>query len=158
MLRIVGFIGLLVLSGFGQADELDDVAKLLANKSAPTGVVFEMVGGDGKSLNIALRRTQAYVSKLRIAFPKAKFAIVSHGLEQFSLQKHNKEDNPELHRRVDRIVKDDGIPLHVCASLAEMTGVDTKDFIKTVEVADSGPLQIQEYVEQGYVVIEMELH
>ena len=28
----------------------------------------------------------------------------------------------------------------------------------TEMVVDSAPLQIQEYVEQGYVVIEMELH
>ena len=158
MIRLFGFIFLFILSSSTIADELEDVTKLLAQKSAPVGVVFEMVGGDGESLNIALRRTQAYVKKLRKAFPKTKFAIVTHGLEQFSLLEHNQEDNPDLHKRVERIVKDENIPLHVCGAFAEMSDIDTKDFIKTVDGSDSGPLQIQEYVEKGYVLIEMELN
>ena len=159
MTRRIGLLFFfLFLSGSIYAGELEDVTKLLTRDSAPVGVVFEMVGGDGESLNIALRRTQAYVKKLRKVFPETKYAIVTHGLEQFSLLEHNQEDNPDLHKRVERIVKDENIPLHVCGAFAEMSDIDTKDFIKTVDVSDSGPLQIQEYVEKGYVLIEMELN
>lgn len=140
------------------ASELEDVTRVLERQSAPVGVVFEMVGGDADSLNIALRRTEAYVTKMRKKFPKANYVIVSHGLEQFSLLRQNAADNPELHKRVESLVKDKNIPLHVCGAFAEMNEVDTADFIKSVQVADSGPLQIQEYIEQGYILIEMELH
>lgn len=156
--RLFSFFGLLLVPVLALAAELDDVTQLLERKSAPTGVVFEMVGGDSKSLNLALRRTEAYVNTLRKKFPDAKYVIVSHGLEQFSLLQHNESDNPDLHRRVERLVKDESIPIHVCGTFAEISDVDPRDFIKSVQVADSGPAQIQEFVEQGYVVIEMELH
>lgn len=158
MVRLFSFFGLLVLSSCLLAAELDDVAKILERQTAPTGVVFEMVGGDAKSLNLALRRTEAYVNNLRKKFPKAKYVIVSHGIEQFSLLQQNESDNPELHKRVERLVKDESIPIHVCATFAEMSDVDPNGFIKSVQVADSGPAQIQEYTEQGYILIEMELH
>jgi len=163
MVRRSGFVFLLLLLGLSlsvsiRAGELETVTNILARESAPVGVVFEMVGGDADSLNIALRRTEAYVTKLRRKFPDANYVIVTHGLEQFSLLEHSKGDFPELHQRVDNMVKEQNIPIHVCGALAEMSGLDTKDFIKSVEVADSGPLQIQEYVEKGYVLVEMELH
>ena len=158
MQRILSSLCLLLAATMVSASELEDVTKVLQLKTAPVGVVFEMVGGDADSLNLALRRTEAYVSKMRKVFPDAKYVIVSHGLEQFSLLEHNREDNPELHKRVESIVKNKDIPLHVCGAFAEMNEVDPKEFIKSVQVADSGPLQIQEYVEQGDILIEMELH
>ena len=158
MARLLSYLCLVFWSSALLAAELEDVSRLLERSSAPVGVVFEMVGGDAESLNIALRRTETYVVKLKKKFPDAKFVILSHGLEQFSLLQHNKDDNPNLHQRVERLVKDEKIPIQVCGAFAEMSDVDDRDFIKSVQVVDSAPLQIQEYVEQGYVVIEMELH
>lgn len=158
IVRLVSLLGLLLAPAWLLAAELDDVARILERQSAPAGVVFEMVGGDARSLNLALRRTEAYVNNMRKKFTRANYVIVTHGAEQFSLLKHKESDNPELHRRVERLVKDESIKIHVCGTFAEMNDVDPVDFIKSVQVADSGPAQIQMLVEQGYVLIEMELH
>lgn len=156
--RLFGILCCLCALSSVSATELEDVARVLERQTAPAGVVFEMVGGDADSLNIALRRTEAYVTKMRKKFPEANYVIVSHGLEQFSLLKQNETDNPELHKRVESLVKDRNIPVHVCGTFAEMNQVDTDDFIRSVRVAESGPQQIQDFVEQGFILIEMELH
>jgi intracellular sulfur oxidation DsrE/DsrF family protein len=158
-----GLLSLLILpivlcSGLVQADELETVTQILARKSAPAGVVFEMVGGNAESFNIALRRTEAYVEKLRGKFPEADYAIVTHGVEQFTLLENKKEKYPELHQRVLHIIKDEKIHLHVCAALAKASDVDPADFIEFVDVVESGPAQIDRYVSEGYALVEMELH
>ncbi|MGD8785177.1 MAG: hypothetical protein PVG75_12115 [Thioalkalispiraceae bacterium] len=158
LVRKIGLVLLLIATSASQAGELETVSALLARESAPAGVVFEMVGGDGRSLHIALRRTEAYVNQLRARFPDANYVIVTHGIEQFSLLEENEDMHPELHQRVKRIINDENIPVHVCGAFAEMSAVDTKDFIKSVQVAESGPALIQDYVEKGYGLVEMELH
>ena len=149
---------MLFWSALGRAGELEAVTDILARKSAPPGVVFEMVGGNAESFNIALRRTEAYVEKLRKKFPEADYAIVTHGVEQFTLLESNTEKYPALHKRVEHIIKVEKIHLHVCAALAKASDVDPTDFIKSVDVVESGPQQIRKYVDAGYVLVEMELH
>jgi intracellular sulfur oxidation DsrE/DsrF family protein len=151
-------ISVLFWPGISRAGELETVTEILARKSAPVGVVFEMVGGNAESFNIALRRTEAYVEKLRKKFPEADYAIVTHGVEQFTLLENKKEKYPELHQRVLHIIKDEKIHLHVCAALAKASDVDPADFIKSVDVVESGPAQIRKYVQSGYALVEMELH
>ncbi len=138
------------------ANETDAMAEVLASNPPPAGVVFEIVGGDARSLNTAIERAQRHIQKLRTKFPSIRVVVVSHGLEQFSLLQDRQADHPDLHQRVRRLVNDEGVPLQVCGAFADMTGVDSKQFIQDVQVLDAAPVQIEDYRARGYVVIEME--
>lgn len=139
------------------ADEAQQLAEILAARSAPTGVVYEIVGGDAASLQRAMQRAQTYTQQLREKFPALKVAIVTHGLEQFALLRRNAEEHGELHRQVRRIVEDEKIPAQVCGAFAAQMGEAATDFMPSVEVVAAGPAQIEEYRYQGYAVLEMEL-
>ena len=152
----IGCLLFLFFSGI-HASEKEAIAKLMALEKAPAGVAFEIVGGDSTSLEAALVRAQHYSMQVKQRFADTQFVILSHGLEQFSLLKKNEAENKQLHQRVQRLVKDDNIPVQVCGSFADMLKIDSRDFQSFVQVVDSGPLQLQTYQEQGYVVIEMDL-
>ena len=76
---------------FTQTALAADTDKILSLKTAPTGIVFEIVTGAANSLEWALPKTQAYIKKLRTRFPQLDIAIVTHGNEQFALTSTNKK-------------------------------------------------------------------
>ncbi len=89
------------------ASEADkEIEKILSLKTAPTGIVFEIVTGAANSLEWALPKTQAYIKKLRTRFPQLDIAIVTHGNEQFALTSTNKKNTKKcilLHNNLYRV-------------------------------------------------------
>ncbi len=138
----------------GEYEQLDAVIKL---KQAPKGVVFEIVGGDARSLQSAIQRIKRYKNVIKTRFPESNFVVISHGIEQFALTKDKQNEHTELHKQVQGLVKDDQIPLQVCGSFAGMMGVEENEFLAYIEVVDAAPAQIEHYKYMGYRLIEMEL-
>ena len=151
------FCGFAFVSPLVHADEVGTVNAILTGDKAPVGVVFEMVGGDADSLSAAILRSEEYRQKLKARYPQMKYVVLTHGLEQFSLLKENQRDYPKLHKQVQSLINDSKVPVQVCGSFADMMGVDTKGFVKSVTVVHAAPLALEEYVEQGYVIVEMDL-
>ena len=128
------------------------VEELLAREEAPDGVIFEIVDADEDALRERLPAVREAIERLRQRFPQTKFAVVSHGREQFALQSIYLDEQAEIHAQVRSLV-DDTVPVHVCGTHAGWYEVGVEDFPEYVDVAPSGPAQIALYRELGYELI-----
>ena len=139
----------------GQASANSDVDNLLAQSTTPEGVVFEIVESDKSALEYLLPRVREAITKIRKKFPDTDFAVVSHGREEFALQTRYQTEQSEIHNAVLSLVAED-VPVYVCETHAGWYGVSADDFPDYVEVAPSGPGQINLYQELGYQLIVIE--
>ena len=139
----------------GQASANSDVDNLLAQSTTPDGVVFEIVESDKSALEYLLPRVRDAITRIREKFPDTDFAVVSHGREEFALQTRYQTEQSEIHNAVLSLVAED-IPVYVCETHAGWYGVSADDFPDYVEVAPSGPGQINLYLELGYQLIVIE--
>lgn len=130
----------------------DEVNLLLDTKTAPVGVVFEVVSWDEAYLKTALDAFEKYQKQLKEKFPEIKLAIVTHGNEQFSLTEENKKKYQNTHKQVQRITDSDA-PIHICAGHARMRAIDVDTFPEYVSVSASGPAEIENYQSLGYRLI-----
>lgn len=133
--------------------QLDAIIK---KGEAPEGIVFEIVTGDPEGLRWALPEAKKAIEKLRKKFPELDIAVVTHGREQFALQKKNKKQFKQVHSLTESLVKDSGINLHVCGTYAEWHNVAADEFAEYADVAAAGPAQINDYVNLGYTKILIE--
>ena len=140
------------VSGLVHASTQQEIEELLAQDSAPFGVVFEIVEGNGNALQWAIPAVNTYVKQLRKRFPDIGLAVVSHGSEQFGLMKNKQQDNAKVHKTVQSLVASD-VPVHVCGTHASWKGKSADDFPDYVDVAPAGPTEIRNYEAMGYVLI-----
>jgi intracellular sulfur oxidation DsrE/DsrF family protein len=150
----IGFIAVLLsipLIAYGQTsqDKINDILKL---DEEPTGVVFEIVTGQQHGLEWALPLVKKHIDTLRTRFPKLDVAIVTHGREQFALQKQQQKGEKKVHSLSQQLVKE-GVPIHICETHAQWRDVTAEDFPEYVNVAAAGPAQINDYVAVGYILI-----
>lgn len=140
--------------GFAAEQSQGAVNRVLALSEAPPGVVFEIVSANQAELEQAIPNVNAYAAKLRKRFPNLPIAVVTHGREMFALQTSERKTAPQVHAAVERLSKND-IPIHVCETYAGMRGIGAEAFPSYVNVAPSGPSQIRNYLELGYVLIKL---
>ena len=136
-----------------QAADSTTVETLLASDTPPDGVVFEIATADGDALEWAIPIVRRDAARLRKQFPGLDIAVVTHGEEQFGLQKQGKNAVPALQSMARSLVEDDGIELHVCGTFAGWRGLSEEDFPDFIDVAAEGPAQVNMYKELGYVVV-----
>ncbi len=151
---LIKFIAV-VLIFLGQASANSDLDNLLAQSTTPDGVVFEIVESDMSALEYLLPRVREAITKIREKFPDTDFAVVSHGREEFALQTRYQTEQSEIHNAVLSLVAED-VPVYVCETHAGWYGVSAEDFPDYVEVAPTGPGQINLYLELGYQLIVIE--
>jgi intracellular sulfur oxidation DsrE/DsrF family protein len=135
----------------GSADQA--ISKLLAQETRPSGVVFEVVEGDGLALNWALPWVRDKSAALRERFPDLDIAVVSHGREQFGLLSEKRETNSGTHLLAQSLALQSDIPVHVCGTHASWYDKTIEDFPDYIDVAPSGPGQIRAYQDFGYELI-----
>lgn len=124
---------------------------LLSRKTAPPGVVFEIVDSDPKALDFALPWVKQTAQRLKARFPTMPMALVTHGQEMFALQTQKRAGNETIHQLAQSLSRDDGIQVHVCETYANRRGLATEDFPAYVDVAPEGPAQIRNYEALDYV-------
>ena len=95
-------------------------------------------------------------ARLRERFPDLPIAVVTHGREQFGLLA-NEADGPlaDIHGSAQKLRAEE-IDLHVCGVHAGWDGYTPEDFPAYVDVSASGPAQIRDYRNIGFVLIELE--
>ena len=125
------------------------VTELVESTEEPFGVVFEIVSGNKNYLDWAVPEAQRLISQLREKFPQLDVAVVTHGAEQFALREKSLKDNPGLKNKVQSLVGK-GVDLHVCGTLAGWRNVADSEFSSLVDVATTGPAQINDYLNLGY--------
>ena len=79
------------------------IEEVLALKTAPTGVVFEVVSGNEDYLQTALVDFEEHQKQLTEQFPDIKLAIVSHGSEQFALTTASQQAQSASHRWLSEV-------------------------------------------------------
>lgn len=126
---------------------------LLSRKTAPPGVVFEIVDSDPGALEFALPWVKQAAQRLKARFPNVPMALVTHGQEMFALQAQKRSGNEAVHRIAQSLSRDDGIQVHVCETYANRRGLAIEDFPAYVDVAPEGPTQIRNYESLDYVRI-----
>ena len=150
------FLLTICLLSFGTPSIANEALQRVLNLSkAPEGVVFEIVEGDELALEQTLPRVRRAIEQIRERFSQTEFAIVSHGREEFALQSQYQQSLPEIHQQVKLLVADE-VPVHVCETHAGWYGVTAEDFPDYVNVAPTGPGQINLYIEMGYELILMD--
>lgn len=137
------------------ANSQQHMQRLLGQKEAPFGVVFEIVENDGDALQWAIPLVNGYVRQLRERFPDIGLAVVSHGSEQFGLMKSRQQENARVHETVQSLVASE-VPVHVCGTHASWYGKQADDFPDYVDVAPAGPTEIRNYEDMGYELIVLE--
>lgn len=125
---------------------------LLAQRTAPPGVVFEIVDSEPNALDVALPWVKQASQKLKARFPSLPMALVTHGQEMFALQSSKRVNAPAVHQIAESLSKD-GIPVHVCETFAGWRGVGAENFPSYIDVAPAGPTQIRNYEALDYVRI-----
>ena len=146
---------LLLLSCWQLAAANDSVNAILEATEAPAGVVFEIVEDDEEILEELMPQVLDAIERIRARFPQTEFAVVSHGLEEFALQTRYRDDYADLHRQVQALVADD-VPVHVCETHAGWYGVSAQDFPDYVDVAPTGPGQLNLYLDLDYQLVVIE--
>lgn len=146
----LGILALLALSWSAFAAPLT-LDALLARKTAPPGVVFEIVDRDPQALELALPWVKSAAQKLKTRFPGMPMALVTHGQEMFALQSGKRAQNETIHQIAQSLARDDGIPVHVCETYANRRGLATEDFPAYIDVAPEGPAQIRNYEALDYL-------
>lgn len=131
------------------------IADILAKKEAPAGVVFEVAVSSEAGLQWAIPRIQKYVKELRKKFPSIEVAVVSHGREQFSLVKNKAKQYKKVHSKVQKLVKDDNVPVHICATHASWRDVAPEDYPNYITVSATGPAAVRDYQELGYILVKV---
>ena len=129
-----------------------DVQFIVQSQSVPVGVVFEVVKGDENALQWAVPKIKNFIALLKSKSPNIKFAIVSHGTEQFGLLKEHQKENQTVQQAVKSLVAD-GVPVAVCGTHASWYNKVKEDFPEYVEVAPAGPQRILEFQRLGYQLI-----
>ncbi|MBI1424819.1 MAG: hypothetical protein GC149_15340 [Gammaproteobacteria bacterium] len=152
VLALINFVLLTVSSVAWAASPIDPI---LQAKSAPPGVVFEIVTGKNDSLDWALPQVKSYIDQIHQRFPDIHIAVVTHGREMFALAKRQQsETNSPVHQLSKELVQD-GVSLHVCGTYAERKGLNAEDFPEYVNVAAEGPAQVKDYRSMGYVLVKI---
>lgn len=132
------------------------ISDLLAQKTPPDGVVFELIGSaDSNYLPNALEKIKTYKKQLQAKFPKLEIVVVSHGAEQFELMTENVDKENKTHRLVKHLVAED-VPVHICETHASWRGKGVEDFPDYITPSPTGPAQIEQYEELGYTLIVVE--
>ncbi len=153
MPRLLIFL-LLLTTGPLQAGER--MQSLLGSEQAPAGVVFEIVEGDENALEWAMPQVAEYARQLRARFPGIGIAVVTHGTEQFALERRYRDEYTEVHQLVRSLTEDENVPVHVCGTHASWYDVTPEDFPDYVDVSAAGPAQINDYRQLGWVLIKVE--
>jgi len=149
---------LLVLWGLAHASAQQEVDAILQRREPPAGVVFEILEKDADALDWAMPEVNRYTEKLRQRFPGLDVAVVAHGNEMFALQSTRRDRNRAVHQAVQRLTKQEGVPVYVCETLAADKGIVAEAFPDYVNVAPAGSAQINDYVTLGYILIKISRH
>jgi len=153
--HITYFIAMLLLGlpMFVHGDEIQDILK---SNERPVGIVFEIVSDNADELREAIPEVKTHINALRKRFPGLDVAVVSHGQEQFALTKDNNKKYNKVHREIKSLVKDAGVPVHVCETYASWYNIEAGAFPDYVDVSPTGPAQINDYLALDYTLVTIE--
>lgn len=130
-----------------------DVKTMVQAEEAPEGVVFEVETLEENALAELAEYIKVQVEEVKKAFPDVDIAVVSHGVEEYSLQTKNQAKQASMHNLFNQLVSQQDVSLHVCGAVAGLGNLSQEDFPDYVSYSDSGMAQINDYKALGYQVV-----
>ena len=137
--------------------EQAEIDAILQLGEPPAGVAFDIRDYDEEALYWVMPRLENYIGQLRGRFPAINLALVSHGEEMLALMNAQETNYPELHQRIERLVSEENLNVHVCGMFAALNNLQPEDFPDFVDVSPSGPSQLADYRAVGYRIVAVEL-
>ena len=131
------------------------VNQLIQANNDPEGVVFELIESDKDTWKWAAPMIRDLRKQLREKYPNIDIAVVSHGQEQFQLLKKRVERQKNSISILKDLVQRSDVNLHVCGAHSSWFNIPADNYIYIVDVADSGPAKINDYINLGYQLIEL---
>ena len=132
-----------------------DVDRIIAAGERPEGVVFELAVWGDDSWDWAAPMLRDLVGQLRQAYPGLEVALVSHGYELFDLSHRSGKGDTSSIRLLESIAADD-VDIHVCGNFAGTRFYEPEDFFAFVDVAPSGPSQLEAYLKLGFTLVVLD--
>jgi intracellular sulfur oxidation DsrE/DsrF family protein len=154
MMARLAILLLAVVNACASAGE-SAVQALVDQDTPPPGVVFELVENDHEALQTLLPSILGYIEVLRERHPDMGISVVSHGNEQFSLIRRQRDARAQLHDAIEGLVRDGDVEVAVCATYAGWRDVSPEAFPDYVQVVESGPARINDFRALGYRVIRL---
>ncbi|MDH5425546.1 MAG: hypothetical protein OEY29_11155 [Gammaproteobacteria bacterium] len=148
-------LSLLLFITSAQCNAFEELQSILKHKTAPEGIVIEITSGDKLYLKKIMPELQADIKALRARFEKLPVAIVSHAKESLLLSTKNSLKHPELHQQIKSLSQDDDTAIHVCGTYASWFNIAAEDFPEYINVSPAGPVQVNDYIELGYLHVEL---
>ena len=144
---------ILFSSGIAAQSLHPQVQSILNNGVEPEGVVFDIETLDANALPKLADYVKQQIRQLKQRFPGLDIAVVSHGAEEFALQKQARQQNENLHHVFSSLVQTDEVSIHVCGAVAGLKQLTQEDFPEFVSYSESGMAQINDYRALGYTII-----
>ncbi|MDH5517615.1 MAG: DsrE family protein [Gammaproteobacteria bacterium] len=132
-----------------------DVLQNIAKKDkTPAGIVIEITSGDRLYLAKIIAELKNDIEAIKKKHKDLPVAIVSHARESLLLTTKNSQAQPKLHAAI-KSLSDNNTNVHVCGTYASWFNVSADEFPDYINVSPAGPLQVDDYIELGYVHIEL---
>ena len=152
-MKYIAYFFLLVASSNSFA--FSELEAILDYKTAPPGVVIEITSGDKLYLTRIIKELKRDILAIQNKFKGIEIAIVSHARESLILTEEKAGKHKELHREIKSLSATTDTVVHVCGTYASWFNIDEDAFPDYINVSPAGPVQVDDYIELGYVHIEL---
>lgn len=129
-----------------------DVKTMLESSEPPEGVVFDIETLDENALTELAPYVREQIRLVKQRYPDVDIAVVSHGAEEFALQKGAAKQHADLHSMFSQLSGQD-VSIHVCGAVGGLKKLTQEDFPEFVSYSESGMAQINDYKALDYTII-----
>lgn len=134
-----------------------EVEKMIMQISPPDGVVIEVESLSEDAMTEYFSNIQTQVTTLRQRYPNLDIVIVSHGRELVTFVKPEPgEVMSDVAQAFQTMKTTQDVTIYICEVAASWLGYFPEDFMDFIDVAPSGPAQINDYKALGYTMVVIE--
>ncbi|RUM81074.1 MAG: hypothetical protein DSZ16_05245 [Candidatus Thioglobus sp.] len=149
-------LALLLICNIAMANYTNpSVNRLIQSNNDPVGVIFELIETDKNTWEWAAPMIEDLRIQLKDKYPNIEIAVVSHGREQFQLLKRRSEKHPKAMSILEDLVRKENVNLYVCGTHSSWFNIEPSNYMDIVDVAESGPAKINDYINLGYQSIKL---
>jgi len=136
------------------AHAFTELSELLTQESPP-GIVIEITSGDPLYLKKIMPELKKDIKNLQKKFTNLPVAIVSHARESLILSNDGSSKHKKLHNQIKDLSDNTNTTIHVCGTYASWFNISESEFPEYINVSPAGPVQVDDYVDLGYIHIEL---
>ncbi|WEJ63614.1 DsrE family protein [Thiomicrorhabdus lithotrophica] len=129
------------------------VEQIIQSNTEPEGVVFEIETLDSQALETLTDYVISQIRLIKRVYPAVDVAVISHGAEEFALQKSASSEFADVHNMFNNLVSTQGVSIHVCGAVGGLKQLTQEDFPDFVSYSASGLAQLNDYKALGYSVV-----